>query len=387
MIEVEGATVSSLTAKMSRTTQQIRLLLIEDNPDDATFIEEVLKLQDTYASFDIARVNKLRDGLSCLAKANFDVVLLDLSLPDAASTDSVTRVLAQCPSATIIVLTGLDDRDTALDALKKGAQDYLIKDSISGDLLLRSIRYAVERRRAEHRARVRAAVEREDLIFTLANDLRVPHIGAMRAFDLMVAETLGPLNADQKYLLLKVKQSSFEVLHMLQNLVHLYRIEQSNHKLLAVPTDLNRLIEHTIEEWSYVAKENSVSVGLQSELTEPILLDGATFKKAVSNLIQNAIKFSLPNGIVKVACRCEEQWLYLTVQDFGKGMSQAEQEKLFQRFWNDNDTMRHSNGSGVGLYVCRQIVEAHGGEIKCISEVDKGTAIIIKLLRAGYMGA
>lgn len=377
--------MSTQTAKMSTTTtKSIRLLLIEDNPDDATFIEEVLKLQDSYSTVDICRVTKLRDGLAWLAKTSFDVVLLDLSLPDASSTNSVTRVLAQSPHAPIIVLTGLDDRETALEALKKGAQDYLIKDSISGDLLIRAIRYAVERRRAEHRARVRAAVEREDLIFTLANDLRVPHIGAMRAFDLLVQESLGPLNEEQKNMLLKVKQSSLEVLHMLQNLVHLYRIEQSNQKMMAVPTDLSHLIEQVVEDWSYVANQNNIKVKVHSDLTAPVLLDATAFKRAVSNLIHNAIKFSFRDGLINITCRCEGNWLYLEVKDQGKGMSKTDQEKLFQRFWNDNDTMRHSNGSGVGLYVCRQIVEAHGGEIKCMSEEGKGTTVTIKMLRAGF---
>ncbi len=384
MIEVEDAILSTQTARMSTITKSIRLLLIEDNPDDATFIEEVLKLQDSYATVDIARVSKLRDALTWLAKASFDVVLLDLSLPDASSTDSVSRVLAQAPHAPIIVLTGLDDREIALEALKKGAQDYLIKDSISGDLLIRAIRYAVERRRAEHRARVRAAVEREDLIFTLANDLRVPHIGAMRAFDLLVQESLGPLNSEQKNMLLKVKQSSLEVLHMLQNLVHLYRLEQSSQKMMAVPTDLNNLIEQVIQDWSYVANENNISVKVHSDLTAPVLLDGTAFKRAVSNLIHNAIKFSFKGGLINVTCKCEGNWLYLVVKDQGKGMCCADQEKLFQRFWNDNDTMRHSNGSGVGLYVCRQIVEAHGGEITCTSEEGKGTTVTIKMLRAGF---
>lgn len=384
MIAMEDSILSTQTAKMSRTTQCVRLLLIEDNPDDATFIEEVLKLQDTYAAVNIAVVSRLRDGLSWLARENFDVVLLDLSLPDASSTNSVTRVLAQRPQAPIIVLSGLDDRDTALDALKKGAQDYIIKDSLSGDLLIRVIRNAVERRRAENRARVKAAVEREDLIFTLANDLRVPHIGAMRAFDLLVAEALGPLNQEQKNLLGKVKQSSHEVLHMLQNLVQLYRIEQNGQKILALPTDLNRLIDQIIEDWSYAASENGIKVEVHSDLVEPVLLDGAAFKRAMSNLIHNAIKFSFSGGVVSVTARAEGNWLYLSVKDNGKGMSSHDQEKLFQRFWNDNDTMRHSNGSGVGLYVCRQIVEAHGGGITCVSEAGKGTTVNIKMLRAGY---
>ena len=313
------------------------------------------------------------------------MVLLDLSLPDASSTNSVTRVLSHSPQAPIIVLTGLDDKDTALEALQKGAQDYLIKDSVSGDLLIRSIRYAVERRRAERRARVRAAEEREDLIFTLANDLRVPHIGAMRAFDLLVAETLGPLNSEQKDLLLKVKQSNHEILHMLQNLVHLYRIEQNGQKILATPTDLNQLIRQAIQDWAYCASQNNVRVEFHSELSDPIWLDGTMFKKAISNLIHNAIKFSFAEGVVTLTCRCEGNWLYIEVKDTGKGISDSEQSKLFQRFWNANDTMRHSNGSGVGLYVCRQIVEAHGGEISCSSEQGKGTTVTIRMLKAGQI--
>lgn len=370
-------------ARHSNQTQRIKLLLIEDNPDDANFIEEVLKLQDVYAGIDINQVSKLRDGLARLATEDFDVILLDLSLPDATSTHSVTRVLSQCPHAPIIVLTGFDDRDTAMEALQKGAQDYLIKDSVSGDLLIRSIRYAVERRKAETLARVRAAYEREDLIFTLANDLRVPHIGAMRAFDLLVAESLGPLNPGQKELLLKVKQSSHEVLHMLQNLVHLYRMEQSGQKLLAVNTDLNRLIQQTVEEWAYMAKESEVEVVIDSEPSVPILLDNIAFKKAISNLVHNAIKFSKPKDKVVIRCRCDGAKISLEVQDSGKGIPKEKLEKLFQRFWNDNDNMRHSNGSGVGLYVSRQIVEAHGGEIQCKSEEGVGTTVLVKLLRAG----
>lgn len=376
--------MQSQTVKISRPTQRINLLLIEDNPDDATFIEEVLKLQDVYSSIEISQASRLLEGLAYLAQDSFDVILLDLSLPDTSSTDSVTRILSHSPEAPIIVLTGWDDKDTALEALHKGAQDYLIKDNVSCDLLIRAIRYAVERRLAERRARIRAAEEREDLIFTLANDLRVPHIGAIRALDLLVDESLGPMNEEQKLLLLKVKQSNQEILQMLQNLVHLYRIEQQEQKVMAIPTDLNSLTCQIIEDWSFCAQQKNVSVNLESELKEPIWLDGAMFKKALSNLLHNAIKFSFPQGVVTVACKCDGNWLNLQVKDNGKGISRDEQEKLFQRFWNENDTMRHSNGSGVGLYVCRQIVEAHGGEISCSSEKGKGTTFTIRLPKVGY---
>lgn len=164
MMELEGLDLPTQMTNTARKTQRVRVLLIEDSPDDATFIEEVLRFQDVYDVVDIAVAGKLRDGIAWLGRGNFDVILLDLSLPDSSSTDSVTKILDEFPQAAIIVLTGLDDRAVAIEALKKGAQDYLTKDGVSGDLLIRSIRYAVERRRAEQAARTRAAQEREDLI-------------------------------------------------------------------------------------------------------------------------------------------------------------------------------------------------------------------------------
>jgi len=379
MMEMEGILLSMQMTKSARKTQRIRLLLIEDNPDDATFIEEVLKLQDVYSAVDVAVVGRLRDGITRLSRENFDIVLLDLSLPDCSSTASVSRILDEFPQAAIIVLTGLDDRDVAIEALKKGAQDYLIKDGVSGDLLIRSIRYAVERRRAEHAARARAAQEREDLIFTLANDLRVPHIGAIRAFDLLVDESLGPLNPDQKSLLLKVKQSSNEVLHMLQNLVQLYRHEQTGQKILAIPTDLDRLVKQVIDDWAFMAAEHNVEVTAFHGFTEPVLVDAPCFRKVLSNLLHNAIKFSPPGASVSIICSRDDNYFRVVVKDNGKGLSVEEQSSLFQRFWQENDNMRHSNGSGVGLYVCRQIVEAHGGTICCQSEVGEGATFKIEI--------
>lgn len=379
MIGMEGSTLPTQMTKTARKTQRIKLLLIEDNPDDALFIEEVLKLQDVYAAVEISVAGKLRDGIAWLAKENFDIVLLDLSLPDGSSTNSVSKILNEFPQAAIIVLTGLDDRDVAIEALKKGAQDYLIKDGVSGDLLIRSIRYAVERRRAEQSARARAAQEREDLIFTLANDLRVPHIGAIRAFDLLVDESLGPLNPDQKSLLLKAKQSSHEVLHMLQNLVQLYRHEQAGQKILAVPTDLDRLVKQVMDDWSFMAAENNVEVVAVHDFVEPVLVDAPLFKKAFSNLLHNAIKFSNPNGKVIITCRRDDDFVSLEVKDNGKGLSAEHQASLFERFWQENDNKRHSNGSGVGLYVCRQIVDAHGGKITCRSALGEGASFEIKI--------
>ena len=129
----------------------MRILLVEDNEDDALLIRETL----SEATLEITRAERLSDALEQLAKARFDAILLDLSLPDAHGLNTIGRVLGQAPGVPIVVLTGLNDEDAAVKAVEQGAQDYLIKGQVDGHLLARSLRYAIQRHRAEERLKER----------------------------------------------------------------------------------------------------------------------------------------------------------------------------------------------------------------------------------------
>jgi len=125
----------------------ISILLIEDNLGDARLLEETLAEGDT--PFDLTLAERLSTGLEKLGGEEIDVILLDLSLPDSSGFDTFARVYAQAPEVPIIVLSGLDDKDLAVKAVRTGAQDYLVKGEVNSDLLLRAIHYAIERKRAE----------------------------------------------------------------------------------------------------------------------------------------------------------------------------------------------------------------------------------------------
>jgi two-component system, cell cycle sensor histidine kinase and response regulator CckA len=125
----------------------IRVLLVEDNPGDARLFAELLR--DAGAGqWNLTQVDRLAHALDRLKREPFDVVLLDLSLPDADGLDTLIRVHTEAPKVPIVVLTGHDDEALAVRAVRAGAQDYLVKGRMDGDLLLRSIRYASERGRA-----------------------------------------------------------------------------------------------------------------------------------------------------------------------------------------------------------------------------------------------
>ncbi len=130
----------------------IRALIIEDNAGDVRLIRAQLADQ-SITTVTFARAERLSEGLDMLSKERFDVVLLDLNLPDSSGLDTVRTFLSKIGSVPVIVLTGLDDETTGLNAIQVGAQDYLVKGKTDGPLLARTMRYAIERKKAEEELR------------------------------------------------------------------------------------------------------------------------------------------------------------------------------------------------------------------------------------------
>ena len=124
----------------------IRVLLIEDNPGDSRLIREmVVDAGDSFVQLECA--DRLGTGLERLAAGDIDGLLLDLSLPDSQGLETFSTAYARAPGVATIVLTGLDDEELAVKAVRAGAQDYLVKGQVDGNLLVRSLRYAIERKR------------------------------------------------------------------------------------------------------------------------------------------------------------------------------------------------------------------------------------------------
>lgn len=126
----------------------IKVLLVEDNPGDARFVQEILKDQDG-ANFVFKHYMTLAEGLECLSNYAADIILLDLSLPDSHGLQTLSRMRRQFPDIPILVLTGKESEELGIKAVAIGAQDYLVKGLISGASIARSIQYAIERKRVE----------------------------------------------------------------------------------------------------------------------------------------------------------------------------------------------------------------------------------------------
>jgi formate hydrogenlyase transcriptional activator len=132
--------------------EPISILLVEDNPRDVALFREMLG-EATTVNFELTHCNMLSRALTLLGKKSFGIILLDLSLPDCKGLDTVLRTHAAAPNVPIVVISGLGDEELAVRALHEGAQDYLVKGHVDGNLLIRAMRYAIERKQAEEALR------------------------------------------------------------------------------------------------------------------------------------------------------------------------------------------------------------------------------------------
>ena len=146
----------------------LTILLIEDSPGDTLFIKKLL--QEAGLRFDLKRAERLSAGIGKIKLNGFDVILLDLSLPDSQGLGTLIKLNEIKPAAPVIVLTGFTDEALGVKAVKEGAQDYLIKGQIDKNILARSIRYAIERNQSDRRLKLHA-VEWQNTFDAIPNPL------------------------------------------------------------------------------------------------------------------------------------------------------------------------------------------------------------------------
>ena len=346
--------------------KKISVLLVEDSKPDAKFVRTLLTPQ----KYDLVHVVSLADAAKEMMTTSFDVILLDLSLPDATGLESLELVKEKGLAIPIIILTGLNDEDTALLAVKLGAQDYIQKSEVSASFLERSIRYAIERKQSEENEKRLAVLEqREEFMATLTHDLKNPLIGTNRVLELLAEKAMGPMTDEQAELLLQIRNSNKILLDMIQNLLDVYRFEKDIDAVVLANTCLRDIVSSCLKDVKPIAESKKIAIKTEfSKHPKLVHADAMAMRRVFQNLLDNALKFTPAGGQISLKIAPGNGSVCVEIEDNGPGMSNEELSRIFTRFAQGRAGRKFSPGTGLGLFLCKQIVEAHKGKITCQSQ-------------------
>ncbi|MCT7955472.1 ATP-binding response regulator [Laspinema palackyanum] len=370
----------------------INILLVEDNLGDAELFQDILEMSQESQIWNVTHVVRLAEALVKLDRDPVQVILLDLSLPDSQGLQTLMTLREKAPTLPIVVLTGLNDEQLAITAVREGAQDYLVKGLVSGGMITRSMFYAIERKKNEMAMESCLKQERElreiksQFISMLSHELRNPLTTILASANLMdkLAEELS--EAKKRDMNRKIKESAGRMNKILNDLLVLWHQESPeptplNPSWFDLPQFCQKLVaEFQIQLDNHCSpKANSIQLIFVSQVKSyPVYLDLNLLEQILTNLLSNAIKYSPNGGPVQFDLTVDSNQVIFRIQDSGIGIPASERERLFTSFYRATNTEGIS-GTGLGLAIVKNAVDVQGGTIQVNSEVGRGSTFTVSL--------
>lgn len=323
----------------------------------------------------LKRANRLSSGLALLHEELFDVALLDLGLPDSNGIETLLKLREREPDLPIIILTGLADEEFAEKAISQGAQDYLVKGKFNYDLLYRSIRYAVERKKAQLQLEA-AYREMEAFSYSVSHDLRAPLLIIDGMSGRVLKKYYDALDDDGKGLLQAIRDEAKKMDRLINAILSLAKTGRQEIKI----SDHN--MEHMVAE--IAAQLAAVNQGRQVSIKvmplPPTRSDETLMRQVFTNLLSNAFKFTRErdDAAIEVGGRREGNEQVYYVKDNGAGFDMAHADRLFGTFQRLHGP-KEFEGIGIGLSIVRRIIERHGGRVWAEGKLGEGATFYFSL--------
>ncbi len=393
----------------------ISILVLEDDPEDIDLLKAYLaKTKNFQATFE--SVESLAEGLEYLSQHKVDVVLCDLSLPDAQGIDTFCTLYAQFPQLAIIILSGLDDEELAVQALAEGAQDYLIKGGFNRHLLTRTILFALERQQLrlkqekfsqlleeqvnkrtaelnhavqqlrEKDAQLREALAQEKelselksrIISTISHEYRTPLTTILSSAELLETYRHKWDNEKQNKYFQKIQNAVYHLTDIVDDVLFINKAEFEKLEFQPNFLDLVDLCRGLVEELQATINHQHHLIFIHQGEAKPFWGDSKRLRHLFTNLISNAIKYSPQGGTIKVNYIGEKTRVIIQISDEGIGIPLEDRDKLFKSFSRASNVSTIA-GTGLGLSIAKKCVELHQGEITFTSTVGVGTTFTLSL--------
>lgn len=337
-----------------------------------------------------------QEGLRRFREGNFDLVLIDVVLPDMRGVDLLKPILEKDPDAVCVIITGYATVELAVQAIRSGAYDFLSKP-FTADVLRMTVAQGLERRRlsleakrlqkieeeARELARAKEELERLDrfkttFMWTVAHELRAP-LNALQSFLLAILKGYIPPE-EQREVLERAVQRVQELLDLVDDLLKLAAAKSGKGLEKREPVSLADVLEKVAPLFQKEAEAKGLAWSLEVRARPIVQADPDQMAQVWSNLISNAVKYTPAGGRVRVVLEEQDGWAVGTVEDTGIGIAPQDLGRIFEEFYRTPQAKEIApRGTGLGLPLVKQIVEGHGGSIAVESEVGRGSRFVFRL--------
>lgn len=350
-----------------------KVLLVEGDPDESALVARLLEAPpepgERPGRFAAVEAPRLTNAAHLLAREEFHAALLDLTLPRSVGLEAFHRLRAQRPSLPVIVLTGLRDLALAEEALKQGAQDYLLKGALAGGLLRRTVRHAVERQRLlaeleEARRREPALPPsdeaREAFIRKVSHDLRNT-VTTVKAAVYCLSDGLpDPLTPKQRQLVAMIARNVDRQVKTVDDVLDLSRLRAGRRKAELETVEPGVIAEELAREAALRGQARPLTLDLPCRLPS-VPADPELLTQALRQLLDNAFRHAAQGVTLRV--EPDGDGVLFTVADDGPGVPAERLDSLFAEFVRGEAPPGATRGGGLGLAICREIAKAHGGRV------------------------
>ena len=286
--------------------EKVEILLFEDNPGDASLIEEMLE-EFVDFPYELINVKTLNEGLSLLKELPFDIILTDLGLPDSDGIDTFLDIRAGNSRIPIIIFTASNDEKIGIYAVKKGAQDYLVKGQVDGRLLKRSMQYSIERKKIEEVLTNLEIARKKEIHHRIKNNLQV--ISSL--LDLQADKFKSKIRVTSSEVIDAFRESQDRVISMA--LIHEELYNSGKIQYLDFSSYLEKLTQNLVQTYRF-ANNNIL---LNTDLEENFFFDIDTaipLGMIVNELISNSLKHAFPDrdkGKIQIKFCRDKKWDYI----------------------------------------------------------------------------
>lgn len=358
-------------------SNEAKILIIDDEEVVLDSCSQILK----GSSYLLSTAPDGTTGLAKIKEVQPDLVFVDLKMPGISGFEVLEKIQEIDPTIVTVVITGYATVGSAVDAMKKGAYDFLPKPFTPDEFRLITRRSIERRRLVLETIALRREKEmlREQFASIVSHELKAP-LGAVQQNVFVLEHELSHLmNEDQKIKLERIKIRIDELLKLINSWLRVISVDIDKLKGGFSPIQITTPIISALESMeTYATRKNILLETNYMEPLPPVNGDALSLSEVFVNIIGNAIKYSADGTKVIIKVEEKQGQLLISIRDSGIGIAEEDIPHIFEGFYRAKSG-QSTSGQGIGLAVSRRIIDAHGGSISVASELGKGTTFVVRL--------